>query len=577
MPSQSAVLLLVLGVMGCGSVQQCGVALGSGAAAPPGGRGRLDCGPAASLRQRSPAAAGPAARLAQEPAASASGLTGAAEAAMRASALSSTLGLIEHIQHVANETFGNRTGQALTADAELAFEGDLRRLLNESETLQRELASRFLRQRHRTMLSEKTSNASDSLLRPLETMMRMAQAEVSGARQVGSGDAPAPASNTATLPILAPERHARDDVLAFKAIALLEYAAAALHDALRTLNTTRALRACTSQPAEDMASGTLCGASAENVAAALEADAAPALRAGDEGRRPLLATLVHHVSTETGCEPDAVWQQLEREAQRHDASPGHLSDTTQQRQGRGREQGAREASNGGVRAAERLLPPARLPTLLSADRLPSNVPAPRGVAALRGGGGGGSSWGRHGALAMRLSGGQGDGAGSGRSNPVAAFFGCDNDRRLSESTDESSDPWSWEARETAPLKDILPGIPDYNPDKVRTARELLGVDVLANTQYPTHPSETCEWYDELDPLPPDKPNAWINSDGTVHLPEPENMTHTPEYAAALAERAARNELIERNALQYMSRKMSTAERLCVKVPILKSPLYSGCI
>ena len=59
---------------------------------------------------------------------------------------------------------------------------------------------------------------------------------------------------------------------------------------------------------------------------------------------------------------------------------------------------------------------------------------------------------------MRLSGGQGDGAGSGRSNPVAAFFGCDNDRRLSESTDESSDPWSWEARETAPLKDILPGI-----------------------------------------------------------------------------------------------------------------------
>ena len=88
---------------------------------------------------------------------------------------------------------------------------------------------------------------------------------------------------------------------------------------------------------------------------------------------------------------------------------------------------------------------------------------------------------------MRLSGGQGDGAGSGRSNPVAAFFGCDNYRRLSESTDESSDPWSWEARETAPLKDILPGIPDYNPDKVRTARELLGVYVLANTQYPTHP------------------------------------------------------------------------------------------
>ena len=63
----------------------------------------------------------------------------------------------------------------------------------------------------------------------------------------------------------------------------------------------------------------------------------------------------------------------------------------------------------------------------------------------------------------------------------------------------------------------------------------------------------------------------------MHLPEPENMTHTPEYAAALAERAARNELIEHNALQYMSRKMSTAERLCVNVPILKSPLYSGCI
>jgi hypothetical protein len=521
----------------------------------------------------------------------AAGLTGEAVAAMRATALSSTLGSIEHIRHVTNEAFGNRTGQVLSADEEHALNIDLRRLLNESETLQRELISCFMRQRDLASASEKMSNASDSLLRPLETIIRVAQAEVSGDRQVGSGEA----RPSATQCILAPDRHANDDVLALKSIALLDTAATALHDALRTLNSTRALRSGASQPA-DSSPDTMPGASAELVEEVLEADAAPALRAGGEGRRPLLATLVQHLCAEKGRDPEAVWQHLARltasQARRCPAASDLSHNTLQaqrQRQGEGQgeeqeqeeEQGEseHEVPHGAVRTADILLQQVRVAACQ--DRQPSRATAPLGATSLRGGGagggvvggrdgGGGGNEKRHGTSVLMLRGGQGDGvAGDGDAapstrDPVAAFYNV-NERRLSDSSSASSDAWSWEVRAAPPVKEILPGIPNYNPSNVRTVQELLGVDVLNERPCPTHPSETCEWYDELDPLTPDENNVWVNADGTLHLPEPENMTLTPEYAAALAERASINEQIERNALQYMSRKFSLAERLCVKV------------
>ena len=88
-----------------------------------------------------------------------------------------------------NETFGTRKGEMLSEPQEDALKSELSWLLNESETLQRDLASHFLQQRILTSLSEKISNSSDSMLSPLETVSRMAAEEAAGLRRAGSTDA----------------------------------------------------------------------------------------------------------------------------------------------------------------------------------------------------------------------------------------------------------------------------------------------------------------------------------------------------------------------------------------------------
>ena len=213
-----------------------------------------------------------------------------------------------------NETFGTRKGEMLSEPQEDALKSELSWLLNESETLQRDLASHLLQQRILTSLSEKISNSSDSMLFPLETVSRMAAEEAAGLRRAGSTDA-TPRTNP---PILVSERDARDDVLALKSVALLDTAATALHEALRTLKSTRALRTALDSSTEG---DTLLTASAEQMAAALEADSQPAVFAGQEGRRPLLKTLVAHVAAIQARDPEAVWQELSSKSCRQELSP----------------------------------------------------------------------------------------------------------------------------------------------------------------------------------------------------------------------------------------------------------------
>jgi hypothetical protein len=204
----------------------------------------------------------------------------------------------------------------LSEPQEDALKSELSWLLNESETLQRDLASHLLQQRILTSLSEKISNSSDSMLFPLETVSRMAAEEAAGLRRAGSGSADAtPRTNP---PILVSERDARDDVLALKSVALLDTAATALHEALRTLKSTRALRTALDSSTEG---DTLLTASAEQMAAALEADSQPAVFAGQEGRRPLLKTLVAHVAAIQARDPEAVWQELSSKSCRQELSP----------------------------------------------------------------------------------------------------------------------------------------------------------------------------------------------------------------------------------------------------------------
>ena len=140
------------------------------------------------------------------------------------------------------------------------------------------------------------------------------------------------------------------------------------------------------------------------------------------------------------------------------------------------------------------------------------------------------------------------------------------DKSVPDSDSDSSQPFSWEQTKAPKRRDrVLPGLPDVNVDKVRAVRELMGVDVLKPIPYPTHPSETRDWYDSVDPLDPDEVDVWVSSDGHIHLPKPENLTGPPEYDVALAARAAANKQIEQQALRYASRKLSARMLAAVKV------------
>lgn len=111
-------------------------------------------------------------------------------------------------------------------------------------------------------------------------------------------------------------------------------------------------------------------------------------------------------------------------------------------------------------------------------------------------------------------------------------------------------------------------------EQVKSARHLMGTDVLRDEPLPTHPSENGAWYDSLDPVASDDVDVWVNDDGSIHLPTepPDNMpravahncANTANPNPAAAERAVANREIERQALEYMSRKFTPAERLEVR-------------
>ena len=89
------------------------------------------------------------------------------------------------------------------------------------------------------------------------------------------------------------------------------------------------------------------------------------------------------------------------------------------------------------------------------------------------------------------------------------------------------------------------------------------MDILKPIPAPTHPSDTVEWYDDIDPLPSDMSEVWVSDDGTVHLTDETDISHPPEYSAELAARLASNEKREQEALAYLTRKMTVPERLCI--------------
>jgi len=99
--------------------------------------------------------------------------------------------------------------------------------------------------------------------------------------------------------------------------------------------------------------------------------------------------------------------------------------------------------------------------------------------------------------------------------------------------------------------------------QVRSARELMGQDVVCDEPFPTHASENRDWVDSADPVASDDADAWVNDDGSLHLPKLDNQTPSAAQARAHAQRFAANRQIEQQALQYMSRKWTPAERLAV--------------
>ena len=202
---------------------------------------------------------------------------------MRAGAFASTMESIGYLGRLSNETFGSRKGRILSESDHQVLEEELALLLNQSEALQRQLSSHLIRQRKLASLTVVEENEPGSLLLPLQAVARTAAEEIQGLRRVGSSDIE-PRSED---PILVPERDARDDVLATKSIALLDATASVLHEALRTLECTRALRG---SPHACSQNGGLAVSSVECVTQAIQADALAC-------KHPMLATMVEQCAS----------------------------------------------------------------------------------------------------------------------------------------------------------------------------------------------------------------------------------------------------------------------------------------
>ena len=476
-------------------------------------------------------------------------------------AVATTLSMIDHLGVLADESFGSRAGTLLSDESEQLLGDELGLLLNESDALQRELVSSMHHQRLLTSLSEKERNTSGSWLQPLATVTRLAAEEAEGHRRAGTAET----GPREPPPILVPERDVRDDVLALKSVLLLDTAASALHEALRTLHSTRALRT----PVEDAElgeGGTLLTTSARQMSEMLEADAQPAMCAGLPGRRPMLAALVEEAAEREGMTPAALRTQMASQGAR-DPDPLRL-DAAIDGLIRDREStvcgmaGACEGESacgvwpgaGGGAQEEDSEHETPQDAMSSGASWPvrAAVPMPGGAA------------GR-----LRLRGGGRDGGADGGMAVELATVDVDMVQQAQDKDDAecvvsesvgSSAPFTWDVREPTATGGILAGLGGVKMDKVEAVRELMGVDVFADPPLPTHPSDNCAWYDSLDPLGSDEVDTWVNADGSLHLPRPENASRTPaldaEAAAAAAARAEANAELERQALAYMARKMT---------------------
>ena len=450
-------MLLVLGMVGF-IVQQCGVD-GSGAAAVP-----QSMGIAATLRMQHPQQ--------QEGELSGANSVHGDTASAIAAMIDQTLEMVGNIGQVTNETFGSRTGQLLSEFGEQALESEISRLLNESETLERDLVSHFMHQRDLTALSEKESNTPGSLLLPLKTVARVAAEETGGSRRAGSADAALRSHD----PILVPERDARDDVLALRSVALLDYAATALHEALRTLKSTRALRTALDLSFEDK---TLQADGAEQIAEILEADCQPAERAGQEGRRPLLATLVHHFAAIQGRDPEALWHDISREVacnpnplqldldQQNAYAPAHTASPRDSQEPRVEAHEMQRYSTAVAAASSKVHVEVEEESEHEAPRRKTfhAMHAGFGISSLRGGGETNDRThrcceGQHGAGLIRLWGGDGEETDSEAATYMHSLEDCD----VSASDAESSKAFSWEPHASKP--DELPGLRGLNVDTV---------------------------------------------------------------------------------------------------------------
>jgi hypothetical protein len=287
---RSLVLSLWLTATGFCIIEQCGVISGTGCTASATVRAAMHqndpVGPARSmaLSLRQYLAADAPERTPDEdhlPFGISTGVPSMSE--MRARAFASTMESIGYLGRLSNETFGSRKGRILSESDHQVLEDELALLLNQSEALQRQLSSHLMRQRKLASLTVVEENEPGSMLLPLQAVARTAAEEIQGLRRVGSSDIETRSED----PILVPERDARDDVLATKSIALLDATASVLHEALRTLECTRALRG---SPCAWSQNGGLAVSSVECVTQAIQADALAC-------KHPMLATMVEQCAS----------------------------------------------------------------------------------------------------------------------------------------------------------------------------------------------------------------------------------------------------------------------------------------
>jgi len=171
---------------------------------------------------------------------------------------------------------------------------EIKTLIGDNEALQRAVMRRMTQDRATMMMCAREQDGEESLLLPLDTVIRTAEEECNGERRnsaapiyAGShaSERPARAGVAGNMapekePPFVPHRRARDDILSAKLLALLDAGASVLHEAAAVSNATQQLQDAVSSAAD--ATGKTEAPPAMGPAEV--ADALVALAAG-EGRR----------------------------------------------------------------------------------------------------------------------------------------------------------------------------------------------------------------------------------------------------------------------------------------------------